>query len=79
MDYPTHPPVDVSGKEPKIHNGMTATWRTYDPKRAEWACLFKINADGEIVGRYLYDNRLKPFPVSEDSVFMILKQDASKK
>lgn len=76
MQYPTHPPVDVSGKEPSIHNGSTATWRHYDPKRAEWACVFRINADGEIVGRYLYDNRLKAMPVNEDSIFIILKRDA---
>jgi len=75
MSYPTHPIVDVSGAEPKIHDGLTSTWRTYDPKRAEWACVFRINADGEIVGRYLYDNRLKPRPVSEDSVLMLLKHD----
>jgi len=76
MAYPTHPVVDVSGPEPKIHNGKTTTWRTYDPKRAEWACLFRVNADGEIVGRYLYDNRLRSMPVNEDSVFIILKHDA---
>ena len=78
MQYPTHPPVDVSGREPSIHNGSTATWRHYDPKRAEWACIFRINADGLIVGRYLYDNRLKSMPVNEDSVLMILKRDAEK-
>lgn len=79
MNYPTHPVVDVSGREPKIHNGSTTTWRTYDPRRAEWGCVFRVNADGEIAGLYLYDNRLKAMPVSEDSVFMIIKKDMSAK
>ena len=78
MSYPTHPVVDVSGPEPKIHNGSTTTWRTFDPKRAEWACVFRVNADGEIAGLYLYDNRIKAMKVSEDSVMFIIKSDMGK-
>lgn len=76
MQYPEHPVVDVSGTEPKIHNGHTITWRHFDPERAEWACLFRIQTDGSVVGRYLYDNRVKAPPVNEDSVILLLKQDA---
>lgn len=76
MVYPTHPVVDVSGVEPKIHNGHTITWRHFDPTRAEWACLFRITSDGSIAGKYLYDNRFKAPSVNEDSIILILKEDA---
>ena len=73
MDYPTHPVVDVSGKEPRIHNGKTTTWRTFDPAHADWGAVFRIDAEGNTRGLYLYDNRLRPMPVNEDSVMLLVK------
>ena len=78
MQYPTHPVVDVSGREPKIHNGKMTTWRTSDPVRAEWGAVFRIDAEGNTKGLYLYDNRLRSMPVNEDSVMLLIKRAEKK-